>query len=511
MMITRRIQPEEYPMTGRVLYALGLCVALLSAQVPAAASPPDARRPNILLVIADDWSWGHAGAYGCKWINTPAFDRVAREGILFSNAFTNNPKCSPCRASVLTGRNSWQLEEAMCHNGVFPARWPVYPDVLEKAGYHVGHTGKGWGPGDFKAGGFSRNPAGPAYQKSKLKPPLQGIGATDFAGNFADFLGGRKAGQPFCFWVGGHEPHRAYEEGSGRRAGRDPAAVTLPTYYPDSNVIRSDMLDYALEVEWFDANLGKILDQLEKIGELDDTLILVTSDHGMPFPRVKGQIYEAGFHIPMAIRWGRRVKPGRSVEDFINVRDIAPTFLESAGEKAPPSITGRSFLDVLVSEKSGQIDPTRNRMVVGKERHDLGRPDDQGYPVRAIRTPEYLYIRNYEPDRWPVGNPETSYPNCDNGPTKTLITFQFNTYYRLCFGKRPAEELYHVKEDPDCVKNLAADSSLQALKQQLAAEMETLLRRDEDPRMFGRGAIFETYKYVGDRGHSYDAWLKNSQ
>ena len=495
-------------MIKRSLCLLGLfATALTSVE----ASAADARRPNILLVIADDWSWGHAGAYGCQWIKTPAFDRVAREGLLFSHAFTNNPKCSPCRASLLTGRNTWQLEEAMCHFGLFPAKWPVYPDLLEQAGYHVGHTGKGWGPGDFLAGGFTRNPAGPAYQKRKLKPPLQGIGATDFAANFADFLAARKAGQPFCFWVGGHEPHRPYEDGAGLRAGRIPAAVTLPPYLPDSPVVRSDLLDYALEVEYFDANLGKIIDQLEKTGELDDTLILVTSDHGMPFPRVKGQIYEAGFHLPLAVRWGRRVKPGRVVDDFINVRDFAPTFLDAAGLKVPASMSGRGFLDLLMSEKSGQIDPTRNRMVIGKERHDIGRPNDQGYPVRALRTPEYLYVRNYEPDRWPVGNPETSYPNCDNGPTKTLITSRFDAYYRLCFGKRPAEELFKVNEDPDCLKNLAAEPSLQALKQQLITEMEALLRQDEDPRMFGHGEIFEAYRYLGDRGHSYEAWLKYRQ
>jgi N-sulfoglucosamine sulfohydrolase len=496
---------------GRALIVLGLCCARFDFGDAVEASRSDPKRPNIVLVIADDWSFGHAGAYGCKWIKTPAFDRVAREGVLFSNAFTNNPKCSPCRASLLTGRNTWQLEEAMCHFGVFPAKWPVYPDLLEQAGYKVGHTGKGWGPGDFKAGGFARNPAGPAYQRHTLKPPLQGVGNTDFARNFAAFLQERTPGQPFCFWVGGHEPHRPYEDGAGRRAGRDPASVTLPAYYPNSSVIRSDMLDYGLEVEWFDANLGKIIAQLDKIGELDDTLILVTSDHGMPFPRVKGQIYEAGFHLPMAVRWGRRVKPGRTVDDFINVRDLAPTFLEAAGLKAPPSMSGQSFLSALLSEKSGQIDPARNRMVVGKERHDLGRPNDQGYPVRAIRTPHYLYVRNYEPDRWPAGNPETSYPNCDNGPTKTLITSRFDTYYRLCFGKRPAEELYKIDEDPECMKNLAAEASQRALKQELVAEMEDQLRRDQDPRVLGRGPIFEGYKYVGARGHSYDAWLKNQR
>ncbi len=503
---------RSIPLSTAAMAGLAFLFASHGPSHSRAAAPGDEpRKPNILFVIADDWGYGHAGAYGCHWINTPGFDRVAREGVLFTHTFTNNPKCSPCRASLLTGRNTWQLAEAMCHNGVFPARWPVYPDLLEQSGYLVGFTGKGWGPGDFRAGGFKRNPAGPEYQKYKTKAPVQGIGNTDYARNFTAFLEDRKPGQPFCFWVGGHEPHRVYEEGAGPRAGKKPADVTLPAYYPDSNVIRSDMLDYAVEVEWFDSHLSKILDHLARIGELDDTIVLVTSDHGMPFPRVKGQIYEHGFHIPMAVRWGRKVKPGRTVDDFINVRDVAPTFLELAGVPLPSSITGRSFLGVLTSEQSGQVDPTRNRMVIGKERHDLGRPNDWGYPVRAIRTPEYLYIHNYEFERWPVGNPETSYPNCDNSPTKTLLTSTFDDYYRLCFGKRPAEELYRVSSDPDCVKNLASDPKLRPLKQALREELEASLLKDNDPRALGRGEVFESYEYVGPRNHSYDAWLKNQK
>jgi arylsulfatase A-like enzyme len=488
-----------------------LTMGCLLTAARGAEEPGESRRPNIVVAIADDWSFGHAGVLGCKWISTPAFDRVAREGVLFSHAFTNNPKCSPCRASLLTGRNAWQLEEAMCHNGIFPAKWPVYPDLLEAAGYLVGFAGKGWGPGDFKSGGFQRNPAGPDYNRYTAKPPHPGISGADYARDFAAFLDERKPGQPFCFWYGGHEPHRVYEEGSGRRAGKKPADVTVPAYLPDTNVVRNDMLDYGVEVEWFDTHLGRIIDHLEKAGVLDDTVIVVLSDHGMPFPRVKGQIYDAGFHIPMAIRWGRQVAPGRVVDDFVNVRDLAPTFLELAGLKVPSSVTGRSLLNVLRSGKSGQVDPSRNRMVVGKERHDLGRPNDWGYPVRAIRTPEYLYVRNYHPERWPVGDPETSYPNCDNGPSKTLITSKFDAFYRLCFGKRPAEELYRITDDPDCVKNLAAEPSLEPTRQRLRDEMDALLRVDQDPRILGRGDIFDTYKYQGDRSHSYDAWLKYRQ
>ncbi|HEU5117920.1 MAG TPA: sulfatase/phosphatase domain-containing protein, partial [Isosphaeraceae bacterium] len=304
--------------------------------------------------------------------------------------------------------------------------------------------------------------------------------------------------------------HRAYEPGSGLRAGRDPSEVTLPAYYPDNRTVRSDYLDYALEVEWFDSHLVRSLKKLEEIGELDNTIVVVTSDHGEPFPRVKGQIYEKGFHIPLAIRWGNKVKPGRVIDDFINVRDYAPTFLEAAGIEPPPSMTGKSFLDVLTSDKSGQVDPSRNRMVVGKERHDIGRPNDEGFPVRALRTPDYLYIRNFEPSRWPVGNPETGYRNCDDGPTKELILSRFDKFYELCFGKRPSEELYRIDQDSDCLTNLADDPKYADIKNQLYQEMNELLRKDQDPRILGQGAIFDTYRYMGNRSHSYEEWMKHN-
>jgi N-sulfoglucosamine sulfohydrolase len=469
------------------------------------------RRPNILFVIADDWGHDHAGAYGCTWVNTPAFDRVAREGVRFTNCFTSNPKCSPSRASILTGRNSWQLKEAVNHFSIFPSEFPVYPSLLRKAGYFVGLTGKGWGPGDFKSTGFEHNPAGREYQARTLQPPYQGISPRDYAGNFRDFLGQKPKDAPFCFWLGTHEPHRVYEQGSGLRAGKDPAKVSVPAYYPDHRIVRSDMLDYALEVEWFDQHLGRALKELESIGELDNTLVVVTSDHGMPFPRVKGQIYEDGYHLPLAIRWGKHIQGGRVVDDFINVRDFAPTFLEATGLKPPPEMTGRSFLDVLRSGKSGVVDASRNVMLVGKERHDLGRPNDGGYPVRAIRTPNYLYVRNYEPGRWPVGNPETGYRNCDDSPTKELLLSGFDENYRMSFGKRPPEELYDIKEDPGCVKNLAADTRLVMIKRELRHRMEEMLRQEGDPRLTGNAAFFETIEYTGSKRHSYDTWLRHSK
>jgi len=468
----------------------------------------EGRRPNIFFCIADDWGNKHAGAYGAKWLKTPAFDRVAREGVLFTNCFTSNPKCSPSRATILTGRNTWQLKEAVNHFSIFPNEFAVYPDLLEKAGYWVGMTGKGWGPGDFKSTGWPHNPAGKEFQKRTLKPPYNGISRCDYAGNFEDFLAQRPKGAPFCFWMGTHEPHRGYELDSGVRAGRNPADVVLPKYYPDRPVIRRDFLDYALEVEWMDHHLGLALKKLEEIGELDNTLIVATSDHGMPFPRVKGQIYEDAFHVPMAVRWAAQVKSGRVVDDFINFRDIAPTFCEAAGVPPAPTMTGKSFLDVLKSGKSGIVDPTRDVMLIGKERHDLGRPNDWGYPVRAIRTRDFLYVRNYEPDRWPAGNPETGYRNVDPSPTKDSLTSQFDEYFRMSFGKRPPEELYNIREDPECIKNLAQDLAYAKVKRELQERMNTMLREQGDPRALGHTEFFDTIQYVGPRGHSYDNWLK---
>ena len=271
--------------------------SLLAAPLAAPLAAQPAKRPNILFCIHDDWGHQHAGAYGCTWVKTPAFDRIAREGVLFTNCFTSNPKCSPCRATILTGRNTWQLKEAISLFSIFPNEFAVYPDVLEKAGYFVGMTGKGWGPGDYQTTGWPHNPAGKEFQKRTLKPPYNGIANRDYAGNFDDFLAQRPANTPFCFWLGGQEPHRAYEQGSGLRAGRNPAEVTVPKYWPDTPAVRSDLLDYALEVEWFDSHIGRALKKLEELGELDNTLIISTSDHGMPFPRVKGQIYEDGFHL----------------------------------------------------------------------------------------------------------------------------------------------------------------------------------------------------------------------
>ncbi|TWT84288.1 Arylsulfatase [Planctomycetes bacterium CA13] len=465
-----------------------------------------ADKPNILFAIADDATWRHFGAYGCEFVETPNFDRVAKQGVLFKNCYTTNPKCSPSRATILTGRNTWELEDSCNHFGIFWNKFKVYPDLLEADGYHIGHTGKGWWPGDFQTGGFKRNPAGPVYNKAKLDPPTSSISKTDYTENFRTFLSERTTGQPFYFWYGGNEPHRSYEFGTGRKVGgKKLEDAEVPPYLPDEEIVREDILDYALEIEWFDKHLGQMLQMIEAAGELDNTLVVVTSDNGMPFPRVKGQIYDDDFHMPMAACWGKHIKGGRVVDDFISFSDLAPTFLEAAGIEPQHKITGRSFMDILRSENSGQIDPTRNFIVVGKERHDRGRPNMEGYPVRAIRNESFMYAVNFEPDRWPACDPP-GFGNIDGSPTKRRIIEMHeqgnSMYWDFAMGKRPAEELYRIDRDSHCINNLANQPEYAETKAQLRNQMFELLKQQEDPRALGNGAVFDRFEYGSFNGKS---------
>lgn len=481
-------------------------LALVAARDPFEAFAEPASRPNILFCIADDASYPHMGAYGCDWVNTPAFDRVAREGLLFTRAYTPNAKCAPSRACILTGRNSWQLEAAANHVPFFPPKFRTYAEALAGRGYFVGKTTKGWAPGiALDEAGKPRELVGRAFDKRKLDPPASGISPSDYAANFEDFLAAAPDGAPWCFWYGALEPHRAYEYGSGAAKGgkRVEDVDSVPDYWPDNEIVRNDMLDYAFEIEHFDRHLGAMLESLERRGALENTIVVVTADNGAPFPRVKGQAYEASNHLPLAIMWKNGIRdPGRTVDELVGFIDFAPTFLEAAGlpwkDSGMADSPGRSLLPVF------RDDPDRARrefVLVGKERHDVGRPNDWGYPVRGIVTERALYIRNWEPDRWPAGNPETGYLNCDASPTKTEILRMRRAgedarFWEACFGKRPAEEFFPLHG-----AEFAPDEA-ESLKREMERTMLRALEAEGDPRVLGDGAVFERYPYAqeGMRG-----------
>jgi N-sulfoglucosamine sulfohydrolase len=449
------------------------------------AAPARDVRPNILVLIADDWGYGHAGVYGDPVVKTPTFDRLAADGLLFTRAFCASPSCTPSRAALLAGQAIHRLEDSANLWSTMSAKIPVYPDLLEEQGYVVGLRGKGWGPGDIKPGGRARNPAGP--------------GGKDFPA----FLKAVPAGTPFCFWFGSSDPHRPYDKGTGATSGMKAENVVVPPYFPDTPEVRNDILDYYFEVQRFDRECGEILAALEASGRAADTIVVMTSDNGMPFPRCKANLHDSGTRMPLAIRWTSKIKPGGRCDALVSQTDLARTFLAAAGQKVPLAMTGRSLFPLL----HGEEDKGRGPVFFGRERHANVRQGDVGYPARAIRTADLAYIRNFRPERWPNGDPELwfsvgPFGDCDSGPTKdAVLSRRDSDAFALAFAKRPEEELYDLAKDPHQLKNLAADPAWTEAKAKLREQLDAWMRSTSDPRAADPATdVFDRARYHGQRG-----------
>jgi uncharacterized sulfatase len=471
-------------------------------------------------VVADDQSWPHAGAYGDKFVRTSVFDRIAKEGVLFTHSFSACPSCTPSRTALLTGRHLWQAGEAGVLYGTIPAGLPLVTHALEDAGYRTGFTGKGWAPGDWQAAGLTRHPNGKGFNTRKHAAPLPpGLDARDYAANFGDFLNEGDSSKPFFFWLGSTEPHRVYDPAAHERMGRNLAGLRVPGYLPDTETTRKDLAAYYAEIEWYDQQLGKTIALLEQRGLLDDTLIVVTSDNGMPFPRAKVNLYDAGLRMPLAMRWGRRIQGGATVSALVSHIDIPSTLLAAAGLPNLPGAAGQSLLPVL----EGKTEVARDHVLAGLERHTYCRPDGVGYPARSVRTRDYLYIRNFAPDRWPTGGPDfvssnkTYHGDIDGAPVKDELldpanAKRFARELGLCTGKRPAEEFYHVPSDPDQERNLIAREEHSDALRQSRGLLGADLRATGDPRIEGKDP-WRSYPYRQTTGFgaSFNTALSEEQ
>lgn len=514
------------------LFLLFLCLALFlscSEQEPTTTT----KRPNILFAISDDQSFVHTGFAGSEWINTPAFDRVARNGIYFKNCYAGSPGCAPSRSSIVTGRYHWQNEQAGQHAAGWFDKYVPFVDLITENGYHTGYTGKGVGP--FKYGNLplrAQNAAGTAYNDIKYQEdslddrPANAIRDVNYAENFKNFLSHKAPNEPFFFWYGASEPHRAYEKDSWKRTDKSLDQVEVPAFFPDNDIVRGDLLDYAVEIEWFDLHLQRMIEHLESIGELDNTIIVVTADNGMPFPRAKANGYEYGVHVPLAISFPDGFPAGRVVEDPVSFIDLAPTFLDlsQTSQEGMLPISGRSLIPLLKSEKQGIVDESREFVMAGRERHSSSRYMNAGYPQRIMRRGSYLYIWNMKPERWPAGAPQRLIPeengkcypmfgidslgvhhsawaftDIDDAPTKSYIVENHDhpkdaKFFEWSVNKRPEFELFDVEKDPDCLQNLVYHPEFTGIREQLDVIMMRQLEITEDPRVVGPNTeVFDTY------------------
>ena len=464
--------------SNKIVYVSCMCLFAFGSVF---ASESDRQRPNVMIFITDDESWLDRSSYGWSNLNTPNFDSLSKQGALFSRCYSSAPSCAPARASLLTGRNFWELEQGAYIQSWLPTKFARLPDIMEKNGYFSGYTGKGWGPGvNPPEAPKLENPAGKAFNSIKRKGVPEGISPIDYAKNFEDFLDKNKSGKPWIFWVGCIEPHSPYAPDAPKRLkeefGMDPADIKMPGFIPNDKTMRDLRASIYYELRWADRDLGRIIEILKQRGMLDNTLIFITGDNGTQIPYSKATPYDWGVHVPLAVYWKGRIVEGTRIDDFVKFPDFAPTILEAAGIPIPADMSGKSFLKSLLSGKSGRVDESRDHVVTGLEWH--GELPPYNSAARAIRDENYEYIINYgrrPADRIP--------PN--RGPKKE---------------GEPWEELYDLKKDPWTLKNVADDPAYAEIKAKMIAKMNEYLLKTGDPRATGDMKIFdETRKFVESR------------
>jgi N-sulfoglucosamine sulfohydrolase len=540
-----------------------LVFALAAVSLVRGAAP--ATRPNLFFFYADDWAriascYAEPGRPSLSdAIQTPNIDRVAREGVKFNHAFYSCPQCTPSRGAITTGSHFWRTGSSAIlsggdwqgHEDPFAAL-PKFPTLLGAAGYHVDKQHKtlpfvptrGTGAGaKFRVGQFLRyglhvsEAKSAAERKERHEQVVQQTRDT-----MRRVLAECGPGRPFFFVFGPINPHRPYARGSGQSLwGINPDTLQgrVPLFLPDVPEIREDLADALGEILALDLMLGVFLEELQQSGRLEQTLVVVTGDNGLPgVPRGKTQMYDLGSAAPLLVRWPGKIAPGRTVDDFVTLMDLAPTFLEAAGLPVPAAMDGRSLMPQLTATRSGLIDPTRDAAIFGRERHvGSARAGNLPYPSRAVRTRDFLYIRNFKPERWPLGDPigitatsapefaalhtstQATFRDLDGSVTKAWLVTHRNDpkvapFYQLAFGLRPGEELYDLRKDPHQLINVAADPAYAAARRQLGDRLERVMRETKDPRLddaFDRVPYVEASPESGGQARKQKREARKSQ
>lgn len=502
-----------------------LCLLLLPWTATASAKDT---KPNILFLFADDLG-RYASAYADPdqpsvndIIRTPVFDRIAAEGALFTNAFVSAPSCTPSRGSVYTGRHffrngsSAQLHMPWDHTTGIPDPFEKVagmPLTLKKAGYHIGYTYKwhtkqalmGQGSSYVKRGKDMNRYSfivGAAEDKKAAHEKLM----KEVRGNFQDFLDKRQKGQPFFYSFNPTNPHRSWLQGSGKSIwGLEPDDLKgkMPPFLPDTHIVREDFADHLGEAMAFDAACGELLTMLEEMGELDNTLICISGDHGIPgYPRGKCNVNDFGSRVLLAMRWPQHLARGKKIDTPVSLVDLAPTFLGAAGLTSPDDPNGQNLIDALDGKEDW-----RNWALIGRERHvHVGQDGFLPYPIRALRTPDYLYVINFKPERWPAGQPHQitddyeadfdalasdtyiGYADIDAGPTKAWLVqnrkdADLAEAVQFAWGKRPMYELYDLKKDRHQMNNVAGSADYADIQKQLHHQLMEELKKNQDPRL----------------------------
>lgn len=442
---------KNSPMKWKVLigklYTILTLLLFLGYSTPSMAQPSDIETPpNILIFVADDAGWRDSGAYGNETIRTPNIDELAGGGLLFEKAFLTTAQCSPSRISILTGLYPHATGAEDLHMPL-PKGTRIVPSYLGDQGYVTGHMRKThYGP--------HANAQFDWYSE-------------DLSSRFPDFLD--EAGQnPFFLWVGFRDPHRPYGDAPEVH---NPDEVFVPPYLADTPGTRIDLARYYDEITRMDGQIGQFIDELERRGQRDNTLVIFLSDNGAPFPRAKGTVYDAGVRTPLIMNWPEKIEAGSRFEGLTSVVDLSPTLLELTGHRVPDQMQGESILPVLFD----QTLPGREYVFSERNWHDC---DEH---IRSMRTERYRVVRNAYIDL-PHGTPadlggSPSFRDLIQRKKEGSLT---HAQSRLFQVPRPRIELYDLQKDPWEVHNVAADSAYWQKARELAQRLDQWIHETGD-------------------------------
>lgn len=421
------------------------------------------KRPNLVLIIADDLAWDDLGCYGHPTIRTPHIDKLAREGMLFNNAFLTASSCSPSRASIITGKYPHQTDAEQLH-------WPIpknqitFVEKLKETGYWTGQAGK-WHMGEDVRDDFHKTMEVPVGGfQLKADGTMNTVSNESGCEDWIPVLNARDKTKPFFLWLAAVDPHRDYKEGILEN-GHSYKDVQVPPYFPDNDSVRKDLALYYDEIGRLDHFIGKIMDELEAQSLTENTLVLFISDNGRPFPRDKTTLYDGGIKTPWIVKWPNGIRTASQSNALVSSIDIAPTFLELAQAENHPDFQGKSFLDVMEDPKT----EIRDYVFAEDHWHDF---EDFS---RAIRDKQFKYIRNYYNDL----------PNTPSADALRSITFrkmqemqkngELSVAQQACFIQpRPKEELYDLTNDPFELRNLAGDKNHKNVLKRLRFHMDSI-------------------------------------
>lgn len=439
-----------------------------------------AEKPNILLVLSDDHSADHVGCYGNPDILTPNIDRFAAQGMIATRAYVTSPQSAPSRASIFTGRSPIAVNMSRFYVPL-ARRYRTFPEYLREKGYYVGVAGRNYHMDCDLNRDNTGNPLEAYYAANGyrtfadrldlcLAVPVDQENSEAIFAQYEEFLEKRDKSKPFFLQLSYSDPHRPYTAPSVH----DPATLTLPPHYPDTELVREDLAAYYDEIHRFDHDFGQVLSRLEEEGLADNTLVVLMGDNGGAQFMGKGTLYEYGVHVPLIIRWPGMIAPGSRTERLISGEDLAPTFLAAAGIEPPKEMTGRDIME-----------PPGDRRYLFAERGAHGK----GFPestvtfdlIRCIIGERFKLIYNATPTI-PYEPVDFSHlPMYGELRAMNEAGTLDPKFRKLYFPEvRPMFELYDLENDPREQRNLADHPDYQAIKEELILELSYWMIREED-------------------------------